>query len=665
MTRRNSEQHIMNTMELVRLVERAQPRRESSPQPALFPAKLAAPARQAIVRARQHLLSEQKPDGAWRGLQSGDVSLPSQLIFLLTYLERDDSPLIGQAAATIRDSQLPRGGWSSTPGDEADLDVSIQAYFALKLAGVDVSDPCLQRARRVIRRKGGVDAAGTTTRRFLALLGQIDYDCCPSINSRSIVRKLPHALGDVPHFLIQSVRASRDTGIARGVRELFIHKPSRWPATAAARRERSAAARFVSQARIFVQELSERFGFAALERRAADCAEHVLLGRTSAEAIRQLNFGDLVWHTIALHALGFSPDRAEMQRTMQQLDAMIRVLDDRDRAVPQHRPTPFADTVLALRSLRSSGSATNHPAMLAAVRRLSKISRTERGSEVLDLAGIVHLIRSASTTSASGEESLPPGIEICHDSQRRASTRTATKIFERAQPLIVACVDQLLATQTRSGCWRDSMTTARVLEALGADDNIETQNVVQRAVAYLRRTQHADGSWADSRGVASIHATAAAVCGLIAAGVANDNDTIAAALNWLAAEQLPSGGWGERFSADERTADTDIQQLRDRETSPSHTAHALGAFVAAGQAAHPAALRAVNLLVEIQDDSGGWEEAHFTNHDASADNWFANEHHAAAIPMLALSRWALAAASTQSEMPGENRLGLVSDAVDD
>src|SRR3990172_4194525 len=126
----------MNTMELVRFVERAHPRHSAPRTPApLFHSELIGPARHAILRARQFLLNEQQENGSWIGVQTGDASLPSQLLLLLAYLCREQSDLAQQAAATILEQQLPCGGWSLVPNGPPDVSTSVQAYFALKLSG--------------------------------------------------------------------------------------------------------------------------------------------------------------------------------------------------------------------------------------------------------------------------------------------------------------------------------------------------------------------------------------------------------------------------------------------------------------------------------------------------------------------------------------------------
>ena len=55
-----------------------------------FPQRLAAPLRNAILRTRQWLLSEQHEPGYWVGELEGDTILESEYILLLAYLGRHD-----------------------------------------------------------------------------------------------------------------------------------------------------------------------------------------------------------------------------------------------------------------------------------------------------------------------------------------------------------------------------------------------------------------------------------------------------------------------------------------------------------------------------------------------------------------------------------------------
>jgi squalene-hopene/tetraprenyl-beta-curcumene cyclase len=159
-----------------------------------------------------------------------------------------------------------------------------------------------------------------------------------------------------------------------------------------------------------------------------------------------------------------------------------------------------------------------------------------------------------------------------------------------------------------------------------------------------------------------IHGTAFAVRGLLAAGLAPDDDWVAAGLNWLALHQQPSGGWGELAVTARADAKTD-NYLSGGATA-SQTAWALLALVAAGRANDVAARRGVEFLLETQEDDGRWREPHFVLRDARSKRWLRNELHIVAWPLSALSRWAVSAAAIQADGTDSIELRIVGSAAD-
>ena len=88
-------------------------------------------------------------------------------------------------------------------------------------------------------------------------------------------------------------------------------------------------------------------------------------------------------------------------------------------------------------------------------------------------------------------------------------------------------------------------------------------------------------------------------------------------------------------------------------------------LVAAGKENHAACRRGVQFLIESQGDDGRWNEPEFAPYYPAANRWIRNELHSVAWPLLALSRWAVAAISAQSAAADEMSLRLVGVSADE
>jgi len=127
-------------------------------------------------------------------------------------------------------------------------------------------------------------------------------------------------------------------------------------------------------------------------------------------------------------------------------------------------------------------------------------------------------------------------------------------------------------------------------------------------VAYLRKTQLADGSWFGRWGVNHVYGTWSALAGLNAAGLAPEDDTMRRAADWLAAIQNPDGGWGENCDSYK----LDYKGYEPAPSTASQTAWALLGLMAAGQVDHPAVARGISYLKRTQEADGLWSQVHYT-----------------------------------------------------
>src|SRR6202790_1534943 len=104
----------------------------------LFPA-VAERLHDAIDRGVNHLLSLQASEGYWLGELEADTTLESDYIFYLNVIGKTQPDRIAKLANYVRRRQLEDGGWNIYFGGPSELNATIKAYVALRLAG-DLAD---------------------------------------------------------------------------------------------------------------------------------------------------------------------------------------------------------------------------------------------------------------------------------------------------------------------------------------------------------------------------------------------------------------------------------------------------------------------------------------------------------------------------------------------
>src|SRR5213082_67472 len=115
----------------------------------------------AIARAQQNLLRQQRVDGHRYGQLLVDSTLCSDFVLFMHWLGEIDVSLQDRCARHILKRQLSDGGWNTYYGGPSEINASVKAYFALKLADYSADLPFMREARATILRLGGIPRMNT------------------------------------------------------------------------------------------------------------------------------------------------------------------------------------------------------------------------------------------------------------------------------------------------------------------------------------------------------------------------------------------------------------------------------------------------------------------------------------------------------------------------
>jgi squalene-hopene/tetraprenyl-beta-curcumene cyclase len=616
----------------------------------------------AIQRARNYLLSIQYPEGYWWGELETNVCMAAEYLLLSHFLGTADRRRWDRIVNYLRRQQLPDGTWSIYYGGPSDLNATVEAYFALKLAGVSPDEPAMAKARQFVLARGGVPRVRIFTKIWLALFGQWDWRGVPI---------LPPELMLLPSWFPINIYEFASWARATIVPMLVIltRRPV-CPIPSEARIDElypaprdqvdyslPKSAKLLSWKTFFLTadrllRLYERWGWKPFRRRATLAAERWIVEHQEADG----SWGSIqppwVYSLIALKLLGYPLDHPVMAKGLQGFEGFA--IEDEETFSPQACLSPLWDTCLAMNALLDTGLPPNDPALVKAARWLLKEQILSGGDwQVKNRKG-------------------PPGgwafefaNDLYPDTDDTAEVMIAllrTRIpeeDEKAQALERG-LQWLLSMQSKNGGWgsfdvnntRRFIThipfcdfgevidppsedvTAHIVEILGRLGYDKNFPPVRRALAYLRREQHPDGCWFGRWGVNYVYGTGAVLPALQVVGEDMGQDYVRRAVRWLKEHQNEDGGWGETCAS---YADSG---LRGKGASTaSQTAWALLALLAGGQGASEAGLQGVSYLLATQAEDGSWQEPYFTGTGFPRD-FFINYHmYRNYFPLMALGRY--------------------------
>lgn len=632
------------------------------PEPATrLPASLL---KEAIGRARAHLLHLQNPDGHWAGELIVDSTLCSDYILYMHWAEAVDPVLQAKCVDHIRRRQLPDGGWNIYDGGPKEINATVKAYFALKLAGDPPAAPHMCRAREAAVRLGGIPRMNTYAKLYLALLGQFPWEKLPTIPAEMLLLPdwFPFSLYRisswsramiVPLAILNHLRPTRHLPPDLQIRELFDP------------RSRHLTPRFrspwISWRNFFLLadrllKIWDRFGCKPCRDRALREAirwmtERMGSGSHGLAAI----FPAMLNSIIALKALGYDASHPVLAKALCDFEGLF--VDDPADFRIQPCLSPVWDTAINLIALAESGPRENIEPRSRAVQWLIEREVRIRGDWAVSNP---HPVASGWSFEFRNDYYPDTDDTMMVLMALRFAPREAVEDDE-LEPVFRRALAWLLSFQCRDGGWaafdKDvtqrwlesvpfadhnaildpacSDLTGRMLELLGYVGFDRGHPAVQRALEHLRRTQEPDGSWYGRWGVNYIYGTWQVLRGVRSIGEPMDQKWIVRARDWLEQCQNEDGGWGETPASYENAA------LKGcGESTPSQTAWAVMGLCACGQMKRDSIHRGIRWLLERQNRDGSWDEPQTTGTGFPRVFYLNYDMYRNNFPLLALATYA-------------------------
>jgi len=589
----------------------------------------------AISASQEYFKREQHGAGFWHRPLEANASMDAQYIFFMHFMGRVDAERQARVASHLLATQAPDGSWSLCAGAPGHQSNTIEAYFALKLAGMPATHPALVRARGFILARGGLATAQVFTRTFLAYFGQFPWDGVPSMPVElvllptwfpiNIYEMSSWARGTVvPLTVLMACRPSINISDEQGVAELWSRPPApaeyRFPADTSMVTWRNF---FLSLDRVL--KVLGRSPVKPLRPRALGAATTWILQHQDTNGGWGGIQPAMINSVMALRALGYADDHPAVVKGIQAIEDFM--VDDGEHLFFQPCVSPTWDTALAAKALLDSGMPADDPALQRAAEWLLdnqifgpgdwqiKNPELEPGGWAFEFANdwypdtddtaviLMVLQRITIADERRKARALRRGLNWTLGMQSRCGgwgafdTDNERQIFNR---IPFADMEAMLDEPTAD-------LTGRHLELMGDFGYDRDMRAARHALAYLRRVQEPDGSWWGRWGVNYIYGTWSALSGLRSIGEPLDQLYVRRAVQWLEDHQNEDGGWGETC---ESYADPSLAGRGP--STPSQTAWAVLALMAADDTISPSLVRGAAHLAMTQRADGTWDEQAFT-----------------------------------------------------
>ena len=620
----------------------------------------------AIQRSQDYLLSAQKPEGYWIGELIVDCTLVADMVSYHHWNRSVDEKWQRKAVNHIFSLQLPTGGWSIYLGGPAEVNATVKAYLALKLAGVPRTDPRMLRARQTALSLGGIPRLNTFSKLYLALLGLFPWDHVPTIPCEIIlVGKWFYVNFNemsswsrsmlVPLSIINHFKPTRDLTPKGSLNELYplgFHERDLMLARDPQRFTWRNFFIWLDSLHKFAEHFA-RHNIHPFRKRALEKAKEWMIQRFEGSDGLAAIFPGSLNSIIALKAFGYPDDHPLIRQCEQELKKLEHETEHDVRIEPCL--SPVWDTAIVAIALHESGLPSDHPALVKCCDWLIDREVRFRGdwhyknpthvepsgwvfefnnkwnADVDDTAMVLLALRKIPTANPQRRDAaFQRGLNWmltfqCKDGGWASFDKDCTKSILEKVPF--ADHNAMLDPECAD-------ITARILELLGYENFSLENPQVREALDFIRAHQEEDGSWYGRWGVNYIYGTWQVLRGLRALGIDMRQPWILKARDWLESVQREDGGWGERGN----TYDDPVFKGQGVSTA-SQSAWALMGLCAFDDATRPSIQNGVEYLIRTQNPDGTWTENETTGTGFPRVYYLKYDMYRNSWPLLALATY--------------------------
>jgi squalene-hopene/tetraprenyl-beta-curcumene cyclase len=618
---------------------------------------------EAIAASQNYLLSMQNPTGYWWAELESNVTITAEVVLLHKIWGTGRTRPLAKVETYLRSQQRQHGGWEIFYGDGGDLSTTVEAYMALKLLGVPVTDPAMVQAKNWILQHGGISKTRIFTKLHLALIGCYSWRGIPSLPpwvmllpptspvniyemsswARSSTVPLLIVIDRKPVYLTEPT-ITLDELYTEGIDRARFELP----------RSRNWTDLFITLDHGF--KLAENLNLVPWRQEGIKAAHKWILERQEATGDWGGIIPAMLNSLLALRCLDYDPADPVVQRGLQAVDNFAIETEDSYRIQPCI--SPVWDTAWVMRALVDSGTPADHPAVVRAGEWLLK-------KQILDYGDWAVKNRQGEPGAWAFEfdNRFYPDVD---DSAVVVMALHGVKLPNEKlkQQAITRALRWIASMQCKPGGWgafdvdndqewlnaipyadlkamidpNTADVTARVVEMLGMCHLSIEPDKLSKAITYLLAEQEPEGCWFGRWGVNYIYGTSGVLSALALINPQKHQLRIQRGADWLIQCQNADGGWGESCRSYD---DPSLKGLG--KSTASQTAWALIGLLAAGEATGKLAIdtieRGIDYLLSTQQANGTWDEAEFTGTGFPCHFYLKYHLYQQYFPLIAISRY--------------------------